>query len=268
MSKPRKTFFRNVRIAILLAILCGVALTTWREKRQIASWKEPLLVGVYPVAGESSDVVREYVAAVSAESFAGLEPFFQREAARFEIAASPAVLVEVGPEVKELPPPPPEPSDRTMTSVALWSLRLRWWNWRAASKYGLGPADVRLFAIYHAPIAGRTLEHSIGLERVRVGVAHLFASKEEDRTNEVVVAHELLHLVGASDKYDARGQPVHPEGYGAPNASPLHPQEIAEIMAGRLAISANEAKIPPSLDQCVVGPRTAQEIGWSTGATP
>jgi hypothetical protein len=34
-------------------------------------------------------------------------------------------------------------------------------------------------------------------------------------------------------------------------------------MAGRVAISPNEAEIPGGLDQMVVGALTAREIGWA-----
>jgi hypothetical protein len=34
-------------------------------------------------------------------------------------------------------------------------------------------------------------------------------------------------------------------------------------MAGRIAINANEAVIPDHLQQMIVGPATAHEIGWA-----
>jgi hypothetical protein len=44
----------------------------------------------------------------------------------------------------------------------------------------------------------------------------------------------------------------------------LYPQSFAELMAGRIPVSADEAEIPESLRQVVVGPQTAAEIGWSS----
>jgi hypothetical protein len=79
----------------------------------------------------------------------------------------------------------------------------------------------------------------------------------------VVVAHELLHTLGASDKYDrATGLPVAPDGLGDPGQSPLFPQRYGEIMAGRIATGASTAIIPESLAPMVVGPASAREIGW------
>jgi hypothetical protein len=79
----------------------------------------------------------------------------------------------------------------------------------------------------------------------------------------VVIAHELLHTLGASDKYDrGTGLPRVPEGLGDPGQKPLFPQDYGEIMAGRVAVGAREAEIPDGLDVMLVGPLTAREIGW------
>ena len=52
--------------------------------------------------------------------------------------------------------------------------------------------------------------------------------------NDMVMAHELLHTLGATDKYDpASDAPRFPEGYGDPRQVPLYPQQFAELMAGR-----------------------------------
>ncbi|MEM7402301.1 MAG: hypothetical protein AAF304_10175, partial [Pseudomonadota bacterium] len=82
------------------------------------------------------------------------------------------------------------------------------------------------------------------------------------KQNNIVIAHELLHTVGASDKYGANGNPIPPDGLGEPDRKPLYPQRLAEIMAGTVASSATQSKMAKSLKTCVVGNRTAREIGW------
>ena len=83
-------------------------------------------------------------------------------------------------------------------------------------------------------------------------------------SNAVVIAHELLHTVGASDKYDlATGAPLFPNGYADPQQQPLYPQAKTEIMAGRRPLSAGEAEMPRNLRHVIVGPATALEIHWS-----
>jgi hypothetical protein len=73
----------------------------------------------------------------------------------------------------------------------------------------------------------------------------------------------LLHTLGATDKYD-RGslQPLAPDGLGDPEQQPRYPQDFAEIMAGRIALSPTRAEIPEDLDRVTVGTATAREIGW------
>jgi hypothetical protein len=82
--------------------------------------------------------------------------------------------------------------------------------------------------------------------------------------NNIVITHELLHTVGASDKYDlGSGAPVFPNGYADRDQDPLYPQQHAEVMAGRRALSAYQWDMPRTLAGVVVGPETALEIRWT-----
>jgi len=77
----------------------------------------------------------------------------------------------------------------------------------------------------------------------------------------VVIAHEFLHTLGATDKYDrASAQPLAPDGLAEPDRSPLYPQKKAEIMGGRIPRTEDDAVVPQSLKYVVIGPLTAQEI--------
>jgi hypothetical protein len=97
-----------------------------------------------------------------------------------------------------------------------------------------------------------------------MAVTHLYADPRARGSNHVVLAHELLHTLGATDKYQGEtGQPLDPVGLGDPRQSPRYPQRSGEIMAGRIAISAREAVMPDDLRQMSVGPVTAAEIGWA-----
>ena len=92
---------------------------------------------------------------------------------------------------------------------------------------------------------------------------HVFASRAQADENKIVIAHELLHTVGATDKYDpATNQPLFPDGYGDPAQDPTYPQKAAEIMGGRIAVSKSEASMPAGLHEALVGDTTAREIGW------
>jgi len=82
-------------------------------------------------------------------------------------------------------------------------------------------------------------------------------------TNNVVIAHEILHTLGATDKYDPVSlEPLFPAGYAEPHRQPLLPQSLTEIMAGRYVVSPGTFEMPDSLRDARVGSETAREIRW------
>jgi hypothetical protein len=121
-----------------------------------------------------------------------------------------------------------------------------------------------LFVLYHDPATLQTVPDSHGMQKGLLGVVHTFALRSMAGTNSIVIAHELLHTLGATDKYAPdSGLPSFPAGFAEPDRKPLYPQEKAEIMAGRRPISAQDAQMPAALNAVVVGPVTAAEIRWT-----
>jgi hypothetical protein len=170
------------------------------------------------------------------------------------------VSVELAPVVTE--PPPPLPTAPSVLDAVWWSLRMRLWAWRHDEAPGPKP-DIRLFLSFHDPARTPRLAHSVGLKEGRIGLVQVFASPADHGGNTVVITHELLHTLGATDKYDAATlQPNYPEGYAEPALEPRFPQTAAELMAGRIPVGANAADIPAALDQTLIGPLSAREIGW------
>jgi hypothetical protein len=139
---------------------------------------------------------------------------------------------------------------------------MRYWAYRNADMSGPGP-QVRMFLLYFDPALNKKLAHSTGLQKGLIGRVNTYASRDMAKQNNVVIAHEFLHTLGATDKYDpATNQPLFPDGYANPTLYPLLPQQFAEIMAGRTPLSRNEAETPSSLDDALIGSKTAQEINW------
>ena len=252
---------RTLRIALLLYILLMVAATAWLTKARSTDWDDTLYMAIYPVNGDKSESTQRYVAELEAPAFAPVAAFFAREGARYGLALENPIEVDLGKEIAEAPPVPP--SGGNPISIGWWSLRLRWFAWRTEHAQSLPSPDIRMFVVYYDPQTHQRLAHSLGLSKGLIGVVNAFAARDYDERNDVVVAHELLHTLGATDKYDpATNAPIYPEGYAEPDAKPLHPQRNAEIMAGRIARSESRSEIPESMKRVVIGPKTAREINW------
>jgi ribosomal protein L31E len=254
--------WRNLRIAILLLILGIAAWSNWYDRLSTTDWDETLYVGVFPVAAADDVATRDYIAQLSSEDIVDIERFLNREARRYEVAIARPVSVELYPEVAQKPPE--RATNDNMLQTMWWSLKLRMYARRAARASGRPPPQIRVFVLYHDPSFTRAVPHSVGLQKGLVGVVHAFAARHMAATNNVVIAHEILHTLGASDKYDAQSlAPLYPSGYAEPDLEPLYPQTYTEIMAGRFAIDASTFEMPEALDDVRVGPASALEIGWT-----
>jgi hypothetical protein len=252
--------YRKLRIAVLLFVLVSVAHTAWIARGRTADWKYSVRVAIYPIASDNSTTTAAYIQQLRVESLQPIAVFMKGEALRHGLALDAPVDMYLAPPLSTTPPPPPVGGN--VVDIMLWSLNLRYWAWRN-DNFKRPKPDVRLFVNFFDPARASRLPHSTGLQKGHIGVVNAFASVEQEGPNTVVLAHELLHTLGATDKYDfANNQPRHPDGYAEPASDPLLPQRRAEIMAGRIPVSSGEAEIPASLAVCVIGPLTAREINW------
>jgi len=252
---------RGIRIALLLAVLAMVGLDAWLTRMRTTSWETTLRVSVHPIVADGSAATRAYVAALTREDFVPIEGFLQREGARYGVTLPEPARIWLRPRLDQLPPLPPR--ERSLLGTMGWSLKLRWWASRREAAQPRPRGQARIFVLYYDPQTSPTVAHSLGLKEGVIGIVHAFATRSMTQANNVVIAHELLHTLGASDKYDAAsGLPRYPEGYAEPDLSPRLPQQFAELMGGRIPRTPGRAEIPASLDQVRVGALTAAEIGW------
>ena len=252
--------FRTLRILFLLIVLLFVALSTWLAKVRSTDWDRPLWVVIYPINGDGSQTSDHYINALTIDDFVTIEEFMSREAQRHGLSLNEPVTIKLAPPVDELPPQPPRNGD--IPAVMWWSLKMRYWAYKNDTFDGPAP-DIQMFVLYHDPNKFDHLDHSVGLEKGLLGVVNAFADSQLNGQNNVVIVHELLHTVGATDKYDLRtNQPVYPIGYANPDRQPLFPQSRAEIMGGRIPVSKVRADIPKNLNETVIGDATAVEIQW------
>ncbi len=253
--------FKTIRIAVLLFILLIVALNTVMSGIWATNWDDTLWVGIYPINADGSEVVDHYISQLDEDSFLPIAEYFTSEAERYELPLAEPAKMLLAPEVKEIPPSPPESANPL--AVMWWSLKMRWWVFRSDT-FPEGPSpEIKIFTLYHAPGTDEQLENSLGIRKGMFGVVHAYADFGLQPKNHVVVAHEILHTLGASDKYDpATQQPIFPDGFAEPDKSPPYPQQLAEIMGSRIPQNENEAIMPPSLDFTMIGSKTAREIKW------
>jgi hypothetical protein len=252
--------FKLVRIAVLLLVLLIVALVTWHDGVRNTRWTVPLYVAIYPIAADQSPITESYVRSLQPEAFQSIDAFFEREGARYGLRAQTPVKTRLREPLRELPPQ--RARDAGILGTVVWSLKLRWWAWRV-SGHAHEPEDIRVFVLYRDPALTPTVPHSAGLAKGMIGVVYAFATPIMGGANDVIIAHEMLHTLGASDKYDPSNDgPRYPDGYGDAQQQPLFPQQYAELMAGRRMLAPNRWEQPVNLGEVVIGPATANEIRW------
>lgn len=252
--------FRAFRIFILLLIFMGVAYGTWRTKTQSTAWKYTLPVNIYLVNGDDSPATAEYLSKLTVADFKPIETFMRDEAARYGRSSRSSIEIRLGNIIRSRPPMPVRNAE--VMDTILWSLKMRWWAFRNTDNVWNG-MQVKMFVLYYDPKSSSRLDHSTGLQKGLIGLVKAFATRDMADQNNIVITHEFLHTLGATDKYDlTTNQPAYPDGYAEPDLVPLLPQKFGEIMAGRTPLSRTEAVTPASLNYLLIGNATAQEINW------
>ena len=250
-----------MRVVALLSILFVLVVGTWLTERRMASWERPIWVTIYPIAGDDGADTLRFVESVEVTDFHAVNEFMEREGRPYSISVTPPFFFQLAEVRTNLPPEMPD--QYSLVGIAWWSLKARWWAWWQDFNDGLVEPDVQMFVIYHGGNSGQEVEISVGMRKGRYGVVNAYALDSMHSRNLVVFTHELLHVLGASDKYTrSTGEPLYPFGFADPNQSPLFPQKRAEIMGGRIPLSSFESKMPAALDECKIGQQTAAEIGY------
>ena len=250
---------KKLRILFLLLILLIVAGGEYLTRVRTTDWSESLWVVIYPINADGSEAVQNYINTLSINQFKPIEAYFKREAKRYSVELKDPFSVHLAKPLESQPPLPP--SNGNVLSVMFWSLKLRYWAW-ANDRFD-GPKDIQIFVRYFDPNKTTRVAHSLGLQKGMLGIVNAFSSNKQNAQNNFVIAHEILHTLGASDKYDlATNTPLYPIGYAEPNRNPLYPQKKAEIMGGRIPISESKSNMPTSLKYSLIGKETAVEIRW------
>lgn len=249
--------WKTIRVLCLLLILFIVAVNAWKDRNQ--DWSKPIFVLLHPVNADGLPSTQHYIQQLTANDLQGAQQYLQGYAQQYRHQPT-YFYFNLGRELKQVPPK--VPNDANMLGVMLWSLKFRFYAWKQRQSSD-GAPSVTLFLNYYAPSQTKELKHSTALENGRIGSVNLFASKKQSAQNKIIIVHELLHAFGATDKYElATGQPIYPIGYAFPDQKPLFPQAKAELMAGHIPVSETKSKMPENLEQTIINPQTATEMGW------
>lgn len=252
---------QQLRVLFLLAVLGGVALWGGLRQRAIArrhAWLRPLRVAVVLLSpGPVGDDVR----AAWAGGLASLEDWFAEEAARLHFHLERPVVLELAPAAVEADVPvQPEPTGEFVRDAAD-AVEFRA-QLDALAKRGrpAGDADVSILVALKPPGAGPHRVEGVAEAEGTIGLVEGTAGDTKLTLELVALGHEVLHLVGALDGYDAQGHAQVPRGLVDPELG--YPQDFAEVMVGEVPLAPGEGRLPKSLDEVRIGAVTAEEIGW------
>jgi len=253
---------RRIRIAILFAVLVFTAAwgASTAYKRMIRGrWQRPLQVGIVLLApgGEvNPEPWRQGASRLSDRLAEEMQRWRGPGAIPFELSV-------VGP-VAWSRPLPFTPRSGSLVDRARHALDV-WRTVREIDRAAGGVAggfDIRVFVLA-APSLGDQAEFAEGSGALNGEVAFVRGSPGGDLSIPLqAIGHELLHTVGASDKYDGQGHAREPDGLADPDRVPRHPQDHAEWMVGEVTIGPGRGRLPASIAELRVGPTTAREIGW------
>jgi len=251
--------FKILRILVLLLILISVW-GTYRIQQTVAEdWSGVVTIKVIPVIADDKPSTQRFVSKLKAKDFDEVSRYLISNAKPYKLDLTNVIELQLEPAIESIPPEVPE-SGSNFLSVALWSLRLRYWAWQNETP-DHEAYFIRLYMLYQSPVGNAPLPHSTGLQNGLIGLVNARANSGSKKFHNVILTHELLHILGASDKYDlTTGEPLYPQGYL--NQQSRYPQRHAEIMARAKPFQDGSFEVAETLSRTRIGPITAQEISW------
>jgi hypothetical protein len=268
MAKERTKAFW-IRLSILLFILFVVVLwairDTWTRRERLA-WDHTLDVAVILVHVAGTDAVDPAATdSVNARAVV-LATRLAEEQRRYRNGAPRPFRFDVKGPI-EAATVAPAPASDSLGDLARQAWDVSRWTDDVDARAGVVAAhyDSRIYVMVKKPTSDvrSTIEG-----RSEQGGRRGFVEVELDASMVdlalMVIAHETLHTLGATDKYDAQGRALVPDGLADPSASPMYPQKKAEVMARNRPVAPGSETVPDTLDELGVGPATAAEIRWAS----
>lgn len=260
-----KSPFRIVRVAILLGILAVVLLYAWNDvtrRRSRTTWERPLEVAFVVLRKGEID---PSATALMRKRARDLEDVLAAEQARHRGGSSfkPFSFQVYGPI--DVASSPPSPAGDGILDLVSYTYEA-WRYFRDVDARADVPGrgfDSRVYLVVRPPAdARRRFVEGQSEEGGTIGSVDVELDESMVDFALFVATHELLHTLGATDKYDASGRARVPDGLADPARSPLFPQSHAEVMARNVVLGPRDERPPESLDELRIGQATAREIGW------
>ena len=138
--------FKTIRIFILLFILAAVSYSGYRAKTQSVEWKYTLMVNVYPINGDGSEIADDYISRLSHDEFASIEQFMLDAAEKYGRTQHASIQIRLQSKLAKRPPAPPE--NANVAEIMWWSLQFRWWGISQCQSAGARNASAFVCAIF------------------------------------------------------------------------------------------------------------------------
>lgn len=271
--------WKRVRVAVLLCIL-AVAAGRWVQVRRAETWVPDwsstqrvavvLLTPPSPTPEQRAELEQLLRFASLGEdkaTLSALEDWLRVERGRYtsDGTSRPVDFEAYGPfEAPSLPPPPPRAGAGLsfLERYRRTSAFLGWFDERLRERQVFEPNVV--FVLFYGPEGAPHFRgvHSVSDRRSHRGFVFAPLSGEGRDHALINVGHELLHLFGATDKYEGE-RCVYPAGWVEPFKEPRLPQRYAEVMAQGIPVEAGRREASLDLfEDMRVGVETAFELGW------
>lgn len=225
-------------------------------------WDKEQIIVLHPVNQYERTNVDNYISKLKQSDFDEISLYLSNYAEKYRNQKTEIKFV-LGSPINHAPPVPTEEIAESMWKTILWSLKFKMYGYLNTKAEDIGASAVLYLTYYDMTEKEDETTRSTALQRGRIGMVTAYANHGYEGQNNMVIAHESLHLFGAVDRYDTgSGIPFFPEGYADPKQVPLYPQKRAEIMGGYIMFTDMDIIIPESLREVVIHEITAKELGW------
>ena len=250
-APARFVHYRIALLALLLVCVLAYAARDRSVRAERTQWKRPVEVAVVVVRVGAVD--EGAVGQLRARTPA-LERALEQQFMRYRGGLERPIRFGVLGPVDAGEPPVPASDGLVDLGKQAWAMA----NWRAPidknAQVDLRAWDARVYLVVHPAKHGPQFVEGASEQGGRNGMTSVELDGTMVDLALFVTAHETMHLLGATDQYDASGRTLY---------EPVGVNQV-ELMGHGKVLPDGSSAPPDSLDQLWVGTRTAREVGWAS----